>query len=121
MQKFLESKRKGFKVLSEREAIQQGEFTRVGLETEEPQPGTNEEDKPFRILYSCFWNNKTDMAAITISGTTTDLWEEHRQTFDTMAGITLVDLKKAKPSGRDEHLRSGGGYDSLRWIVGRDS
>ena len=101
MQKFLDSKRKGFKVLSEREAIQQGEFTRVGLETEEPQPGTNEEDKPFRILYSCFWNNKTDMAAITISGTTTDLWEEHRQTFDTMAGITLVDLKKAKPEKQE--------------------
>jgi len=41
------------------------------------------------------------MAAITISGTTTDLWEEHRQTFDTMAGLTLVDLKKAKPEKQE--------------------
>lgn len=95
VQSFIDSKKKGFKVLSEREETQQGEFTRVGLETEEPQPG-KKDGKPFRILYSCFWSNENDMAAIIISGTTTDLWEEHRETFDTMAGLTIVDLKKAK-------------------------
>lgn len=95
MNDFFDTKKKQVKVLSEREATTQGGFTRIGLETEEPQPG-KKAAPPFRIIYSCFWNNERDMAAITISGTTTDLWEEHQETFDTMAGLTLIDLEKAK-------------------------
>lgn len=96
---FIDSKRQ-FKILSEREATQQGGFTRIGLETEEPQAGKKDAE-PFRILYSCFWNNELDMAAITTSGTTKDLWEEHRETFDVMAGLTLIDIKKAKSKQQD--------------------
>jgi len=92
---FIKDKKKTSKVLTEREATQQGGFTRIGLETEEPQHG-KPDALPFRILYSCFWNNQSDMIAITTSGTTTDLWEENQEIFDTMAGLTLVDLKKAK-------------------------
>ncbi len=92
---FIDTKKKQSKVLSERKAMTQGGFTRIGLETEEPQPG-KKDAAPFRIVYSCFWNDELDMAAITISGTTTDLWKEYQETFDTMAGLTLIDLKKAK-------------------------
>ena len=92
---FYDTKKKQSKVLSEREAMTQGGFTRIGLETEEPQPG-KKDAAPFRIVYSCFWNDELDMAAITISGTTTDLWKEYQETFDAMAGLTLINLKKAK-------------------------
>ena len=95
VQRFVDGKKKQTKVLSQHKAMKQGGFTRVGIETQEPQPGAKDAP-PFRILYSCFWNNEMDMVAITISGTTTDLWEEYQETFGTMAGLTIVDLKKAK-------------------------
>ncbi|MEL6105230.1 MAG: hypothetical protein AAFU85_04305 [Planctomycetota bacterium] len=94
LEKFLESKAKTAKVISRRDPIKQGKFTRVGLETEEPQ--SDKSKPPFRILYSCFWSNDMDMGAITISGTTTDLWDEYEKTFNVMSKMTIVDLEKAK-------------------------
>ena len=94
LERFLKSKADSVKVLSRREPIKQGAFTRVGLETEEPQ--ADEDQPPFRILYSCFWANDLDMAAITISGTTSDLWETHQDAFNVMSALTLIDLEKAK-------------------------
>lgn len=94
LKNFLQSKIKTAKVISRRDPVKQGPFTRVGLETEEPQ--ADKDKPPFRILYSCFWDNDRDIAAIAISGTTTDLWESYQETFNVMSSMTLIDLDKMK-------------------------
>ncbi|MEM6471756.1 MAG: hypothetical protein AAF802_19505, partial [Planctomycetota bacterium] len=97
IQNFVRSKSNTVKVLSRREPIELGFFNRVGLETEEPQADASK--PPFRILYSCFWSNDLDTAAITISGTTADQWEANQEAFDVMASMVLIAPDKIK---RDE-------------------
>jgi TonB family protein len=84
---FVEGKKKeADKVVSTCEPKDQGLFTRVCLETEEG---------PFHILYSCFWgSNDLDVAAVTISGTTKELWEVYSPAFDKMTAIEIIDMKR---------------------------
>lgn len=64
----------------------QGLFTRLCLEVEEG---------PYHLLYSMFWGNgDLDMAVLTISGTTKDLWEVYMPVFDKMSDFELIDMKR---------------------------
>jgi len=64
----------------------QGLFTRICLETEEG---------PYHIIYSLFWgNDDMDIAVVSISGTTTELWETYASTFDKMNAFELIDMKR---------------------------
>jgi hypothetical protein len=79
---FVAAKRREVKVIGTREEQDQGLFTRVGLETEEG---------PHRILYSLFWGNSMDMVAISVAGTTKELWDTYSPTFDKMGAFELID------------------------------
>jgi hypothetical protein len=66
--------------------VNQGLFTRTCLVTEEG---------PNRILYSLFWgSNGMDVAVISISGTTKDLWQTYSSTFNRMGNFELIDMKR---------------------------
>jgi hypothetical protein len=74
------------RVISTREPQDQGLFTRLGLESEEG---------PFRILYSLFWGSgELDIAAVTIAGTTKELWETYTAAFDAMRDFELIDMQR---------------------------
>jgi hypothetical protein len=79
-------KKQATKVIGARDEQDQGLFTCVGLETEEG---------PHRILYSCFWGNDgLDVAVVSVAGTTKELWEAYRPTFDRMATFELIDMRR---------------------------
>ena len=84
---FIASKKKeAARVIETCEERDQGMFTRACLQTEEG---------PYRILYSLFWgNNNLDMAVVSISGTTKDLWETYSPTFDKMGPFELINMKR---------------------------
>jgi hypothetical protein len=61
-------------------------FTRICLETEE---GEN------HISYSLFWGTSgMDIALVSISGTTKELWKTHQKTFNKMREFELIDMKR---------------------------
>lgn len=97
IQSFIDSKEKSSKVISTRPRQVQGLFARVGLETEEKVPDGDKE-KTYRILYSCFWGTDADIAIVSISGTTPDLWNKYTGIFDTMSSFELIDMSKFKES-----------------------
>lgn len=101
---FIDDKRKTSKVIRECPEEQQGIFTRVCLLTEEPSADAKTADqtgkRAFRILYSCFWSDETDMASVSIAGTTPELWDTYENVFDTMAKFELLDLKKIDPAAQ---------------------
>lgn len=79
-------KKEGAKIIKTCDEKDQGLFTRICLETEEG---------PHRILYSLFWGgNDMDLAAVTIAGTTKELWETYAPAFDKMAAFELIDMKR---------------------------
>ena len=80
-------KKKGAdKVLKTCEEKPEGLFTRICLETEEG---------PNHILYSLFWmTSGTDIAVVTIAGTSKELWETYAPTFDKMGAFELIDMKR---------------------------
>jgi TonB family protein len=81
-----QKKKEADKVVKTCEEKEQGLFTRVCLETEEG---------PYHILYSLFWgNNDTDIAVMTFSGTTKELWEIYTPVFDKMSAFELIDMKR---------------------------
>jgi len=84
---FLASKKKeADKVLKTCEEKPQGLFTRICLETEEG---------PDHVLYSLFWmTSGTDIAVVTIAGTSKELWETYAPTFDKMGAFELIDMKR---------------------------
>jgi hypothetical protein len=86
---FIESKKKtADRVLETCEEKKQGMFTRICLQTEEG---------PYHILYSLFWTTEgRDMAVITISGTTKELWPTYAPIFDQMSAFVLIDPEKIK-------------------------
>lgn len=74
------------KVIEICEEEDQGLFTRVCLETEEG---------PHHILYSLFWSSdKTDIAVVTIAGTTKELWETYAPAFNEMSAFEIIDMKR---------------------------
>ncbi len=84
---FAASKQKeATKVIQRCEEEDQGIFTRICLETKEG---------PYRILYSMFWaSGSTDMAVISIAGTTEELWPTYAPTFEKMREFELIDMKR---------------------------
>jgi hypothetical protein len=90
---FIAGKKKAAgKVVKECDASEQGIFTRVCLEMEEG---------PNHILYSAFWSSESaDIAVISISGTTKELWKEMTATFDTMNTFELLDMKKLEEADK---------------------
>lgn len=89
---FIDEKIKTVSVVGRQPEQSQGLFSRIGIETTESLTlsGT---PKPFRILYSCFWNDKADMVVITTSGTPEDQWENYTSVLDAMAGLELLGEK----------------------------
>ena len=72
----------GVEVLSRCGAVDQGLFSRTCLETIEG---------PHHILYSLFWGTQDlDVAVVSISGTTTELWDEYAPVFQRMGGFELM-------------------------------
>lgn len=62
--------------------VDQGLFTRIGMEIIEG---------PYRVLYSLFWaSSGGDFAVSTVSGTPTEEWEKYRPVFDTMSDFQLL-------------------------------
>lgn len=83
---FVASKRKEARILRDCEAVDQGLFTRVCLETEEG---------PHHILYSLFWGSSgLDVAVVSIAGTTKELWDVFAPTFMKMGEFELIDMKR---------------------------
>ncbi len=74
------------KVIATCEPEKQYLFTRICLETEEG---------PHHILYSLFWgSNDLDVAVVTISGTTKELWSMYKPIFNKMRELELIDMKR---------------------------
>ena len=83
---FAHAKRREGKTISSCPEVDQGLFTRMCLETEEG---------PDRILYSLFWGSSgLDIAVISISGTTKELWPIYSSTFNRMSTFELIDMKR---------------------------
>lgn len=83
---FAGAKKKEAKVIKACEETDQGLFTRVCLETEEG---------PYHILYSLFWGrNGLDIAVVSISGTSKNLWESYASTFNKMSAFELIDMNR---------------------------
>jgi hypothetical protein len=102
VQSFVADKKKTASVISQRAQETQGLFTRIGLEVKESlAPG--EKQKPYRILYSCFWGDGADLVVIVISGTPADQWEKYADTFDAMSGFELIDMKRF---GKEDRTRA---------------
>jgi len=86
MLEFFEQKKKSVQRIHKTcQPCDQGLFTRICLEVNEG---------PYRILYSLFWGNKTDIAAVSIAGTKIELWDKYKSTFDMMSGFELIDMKR---------------------------
>jgi hypothetical protein len=76
------------KVLSSCAESDQGLFSRICIETEEG---------PYHIMYSLFWgNDNLDIAVISISGTTKELWATYARTFERMSAFELIDMKRSE-------------------------
>lgn len=83
---FVAAKKKGAARIIKTYAEQrQGPFTRIGLETQEG---------PHHILCSCFWGNDLDIAVVSISGTTKELWGTYSPIFEKMSAIELIDMAR---------------------------
>jgi hypothetical protein len=77
------------RIVSTFDEMNQGMFTRIGLETEEG---------PHHILYSLFWGSGgMDLAIVVIAGTTKELWGTFAATFDRMNDFELIDMKRYSP------------------------
>lgn len=95
IEQFVEKKRRteGVRVVNICDPQDEGVFKRVCLEIVEG---------PHHILYSLFWNNDMDMAAITIAGTSKELWHVYAPTFDRMNKFKLLDVKKLQEKAEAE-------------------
>jgi len=83
---FIANKKKEAKqVFDECEPQDQGLFTRVCLQTEEG---------PYRILYSAFWANGSDIVVVSTAGTKTQEWDKYSHIFDQMSDFELIDMKR---------------------------
>lgn len=83
---FIAKKKKDAKaVFHECEPKDQGLFTRVCLETEEG---------PYRILYSAFWANGSDIVVVSTAGARLEEWSKYSQVFNRMSNFELIDMKR---------------------------
>jgi hypothetical protein len=74
------------KVIETFPEVDQGLFRRIGIQTEE---GAN------RIIYSLFWGkNDLDIAAISIAGTSKELWDVYSSTFQAMGEFEIIDMAR---------------------------
>lgn len=96
IREFVKGKKAEADVLQECNETDQGMFKRICLEVEEGD---------YHILYSLFWGNDMDMAAVSIAGTSKALWSKHAATFDRMSKFKAIDMKhlekKAAESGEE--------------------
>jgi hypothetical protein len=93
MGKTLESTASAGKEISRCEPENIGFFTRQCLEVEEIQ-SRDGADVVFYVQYSFFWNEKMDMAAITVAGAPVKLWDENKEIFNKMSQIELIDVSR---------------------------
>lgn len=95
VEQFVEKKRKteGVQVVEMCDPQDEGKFKRICLEIVEG---------PYHILYSLFWSNDMDMVAITIAGTSKELWHVYAPTFDRMNKFKLIDIKKLEENAKAE-------------------
>jgi hypothetical protein len=91
---FLDEKQKlASKIVSTFPEMNQGMFTRQGIEVIEPiTQGKTTQD--YHIIYSVFWGNDTDLGVITIEGTPDALWSQYAETFKVMSAFQLYDMQK---------------------------
>jgi hypothetical protein len=83
---FIAKKKKEAKqIFNECEPKDQGLFTRVCLQTEEGA---------YRILYSAFWANGSDIVVVSTAGTKTEEWSKYSEIFDQMSNFELIDMKR---------------------------
>ena len=80
-----EKKKEAKRIFDECYPKDQGLFTRVCLETEEGK---------YRILYSAFWGNGSDIVVISIAGTKTEEWDSYTDIFNRMSEFELIDMKR---------------------------
>jgi len=81
---FLATKKNEATIVNSCNESNQGLFTHTCLETEEG---------PYHILYSLFWGRSgTDIAVVSISGTTKELWATYSPIFDKMSAFGLIDM-----------------------------
>ncbi len=78
-------KDEGARIIGMRDQVDQGLFTRIGLETEEGR---------YHILYSLFWGNNMDVAIITTAGTTRELCAIYAPIFDRMVAFEPIDMTR---------------------------
>ena len=93
VQSFVDGKKKTASVISQRAQHKQGLFTRIGLEVKESL-ALGGKERPYHILYSCFWGDGADLVAIVISGAPAEQWEKYADAFDAMSGFELIDMKR---------------------------
>jgi len=94
---FLETKQKLGKIVNTFPEMDQGMFTRQGIEVIEPiTQGKKTED--YHIIYSVFWGNDSDLGVITIEGAPEYLWSQYEKTFAVMSAFQLYDMKKIEES-----------------------
>jgi len=82
---FFEQKKMSTQVIRTIPERNQGLFSRVGLETEEGK---------YRILYSGFWGNNSDIVIFTIAGALSSEWSQYQDTFNRMANFKLIDMDR---------------------------
>lgn len=78
-------KEQGKQIFDECEPKDQGLFTRVCLQTEEG---------PYRILYSAFWANGSDIVVVSTAGAKSEEWGLYSEIFDQMSNFELIDMKR---------------------------
>ncbi|MFK5921472.1 MAG: hypothetical protein QM496_04790 [Verrucomicrobiota bacterium] len=80
-----QKKKSSDKVHKNCDAVDQGLFTRTCIEVTEGD---------YRILYSAFWSNNTDIAIISIAGAKSVDWDANSKFFDTMSTFELIDMER---------------------------
>ena len=73
------------RVISSHNAKDQGIFSGVCFETEEGE---------YRIRYSAFWADGSDLAVFWIAGTKKDYWSNYSDVFDMMGDFLVIDMKR---------------------------
>ena len=101
IQSFMKETKKASKVIREWPKQALGPFTRIGVEIDEIS-GTGEEQKKYRVRYSCFWSNDMDVVVINTSGTLFDQWEKYVDIFDNIGNFKIMDMKKIQKDAQTE-------------------
>ncbi|MDF7798778.1 hypothetical protein P4C99_04850 [Pontiellaceae bacterium B1224] len=112
VQKFVHGKKEAAEIISQRPVINQGIFSRIGIETTETKV-IDGKQVAYRILYSCFWGNDSDIVVISIAGTTPDLWDTYESTFNTMSNFKLIDMKHLESAQANAAAAPNAGWKEI--------